>query len=309
MLKHEATHDPSLVFWGGQRSCIMRNGDAVIKGKTSKKSPAEFHVYNTHGQKIKTIKQLCEHEELIDLLSVIIDGINYVTVSCPDCHKIRLYNMDTAAITEAWHHPKHRPEAMCHGAQGQICVVDLVKGAPVLILDSTTHHFKLKNTVQTNMKAYYDICYIPTVDGIVISNRDPSPIIRAVSLTSQILWEFTGSVDGATCHPHGFVFLQKHEAILAADGDNKRILVLQPESGRCLQTIDVSQHVNIAWQLHLYEYQLILHHQKDRKPKLSYYTVSVSIEVKSSYDKLDDCISFIRKLLCKIPPNNYHRSL
>ena len=280
-LKHEVTHDLGLVYWGHTRSCIMRNGDVVIYGKTSN-SPAEFHVYNTHGQKIKTIKQLCEHEEYIYLLSVIIDGINYVTVSCPDCHKIRLYNMDTAAITEAWHNPKHRPGMMCHGAQGKICVVDYVKDL-VLILDSTTHDFQLENTVQTNMKGCYDICYIPTVDVIVISAWYLS-IIRAMSLTSQILWEFTGPVDGTACEPLGLVYSQNHEALLAADGFNKRILVLQPGSGQCLQTIDLSQHVLYAWDPYLYEDQLVLHHQgKDYKPKLSYYTVS--IEVKSSHDK------------------------
>ena len=283
MLKHEATHDLRLVLWGDTRSCIMRNGDVVIYSKTSKNSRAEFHVYNTHGQKIKTIKRLCEHEEWIDLLSVIIDGINYVTVSCLRCNKIRLYNMDTAAITEAWHSPEHLPGKMCHGAQGKICVVDSVMGFPVLILDSTTHHFQLENTVQTNMKKYHDICYIPTVDVIVISDWDPS-IIHAVSLTSQILWELTGPVDGAACDPQGLVYSQNHEALLAADGRNKRILVLQPESGQCLQTIDLSQHVRVAWFPHLYEDQLVLYHDgKDVKPKLSYYTVSV--EVKSSHDK------------------------
>ena len=284
VLKHEATHDLGLVFWRHQQSCIMRNGDVVIYSKTSKNSRAEFNVYNTHGQKIKTIKQLCEHEEWIYLLSVIIDGINYATVSCHDCHKIRLYNMDTAAITEAWHNPEHWPGRMCNGAQGKICVVDFVMGFPVLILDSTTHHFQLENTVQTNMESYYDICYIPTVDVNVISAWEPSPIIRTMSLTSQILWEFTGPVDGTACEPHGLVYSQNHEALLAADGINKRILVLQPESGQCLQTIDLSQHVLTAWDPHLYEDQLILYHQgKDGKLKLSHYTVS--IEVKSSHDK------------------------
>ena len=283
VLKHEVTHDLGLVFFSYTQSCIMRNGDVVIYSKTSN-SPAEFHVYNTHGKKIKTIKQLCEHEEWINLLSVIIDGINYVTVSCGDCHKIRLYNMDTAAITEAWHNPQHRPWVMCNGAQGKICVEDDVKGLPVLILDSTTHHFQLEYTVQTNMKGCYDICYIPTVDVIVISTWTPSAIIRAVSLTSQILWEFTGSVDGASCEPQGLVYSQRHDALLAADGQNKRILILQPESGQCLQIIDLSQHVLYTWQPHLYEDQLILYHWgKDGKDKLSYYMVS--IEVKSSHDK------------------------
>ena len=223
----------------------MRNGDVVIRGKTSYDSPAEFHVYNTHRQKIKTIKSFCQHV-FNELLSLLINNIEYLTVSCATCHKISLYNMDTTTITVAWHNPRYRLGATCHGPQGTVCAVDNMKGVAVLILDCSTSHFHLKNTVTTNMENYYDICYIPTVDVIVISTWTPSPIIRAVSLTSQILWELTGSVDGPACCPHGLVYSQRHHALLAADGTKRQILVLQPESGHCLQTIDLSQHVGSA---------------------------------------------------------------
>ena len=270
---HNVTHDLGLVYWGCTQSCIMRNGDVVFSCKTSYDSPAEFHVYNTHGQKIKTIKSFCQHEFNL-LLSLLINNVEYLTVSCPDCQKIYLYNIDTATITEAWHNPRYRVGAMCHGPQGTVCAVDTMKGVAVLILDCSTSHFHLKNTVTTNMEEYYDIYYIPTVDVIVISTWG-SAIIRAVSLTSQILWELTGSVDDAVCEPHGLVYSQRHDSLLAADGKNRRILVLQPQSGQCLQTIDLSQHVASAWEPHLYEDQLILSHETKVKPKLSYYTVSI----------------------------------
>ena len=201
VLKHETTCDPGLVFFGSERSCIMKNGDVVMYGKTSDNSPAEFHVYDSHKQKIKIFKQLCQQNRNKSL-SLFFGNIEYLMVSCSECHKIHLYNMDTASVTEAWYDPRHKPGPMYHGPQSTVCVVDDMKGIPVLLLDSSTAHFQLKNTVQTNMEKYYDICYISTVNTMVLNAWDPS-IIRAVSLTSQILWELTGSVGGASCDPHG----------------------------------------------------------------------------------------------------------
>ena len=160
---------------------------------------------------------------------------------------------------------------MFHGSSNTIYVVHVAKPCPALVLDTSTTMFRLIKTIKIDMPGVYDVCYIPVIEMIVISCPSP-PVIRTVSLTSQILWELTGSVDGAACEPHGLVYSQRHDALLVADGQNKRILVLQPESGRCLQTIDLSQH---AYDPYLYEDQLILHYGNKGKLNISYFTVSM----------------------------------
>ena len=276
-MHHKVTCNQDLVYWDRSRSCIMGNGDAIIYGKTSDDSPAEFHVYNAQGQKIKIFKPFCEHEHDVYLLANLIGGIEYLMVSCADCHKIRLYNMDTVTITEAWHDPRCKPGPMCHGPQDRVCAVDIVKGRPVIILDSTSILFYLKYTVHTQMEGHHSISCVPTADLLLITDHSPG-IIRAVSFfTDKLIWQVTGEVDGLPCDPHGLVYSSQHDMVFVCDGLNRRILILEPMSGECVQTIDLSQHVTVAWQPHLYEDQLILRHSgTDYKPKLSYFTVSLN---------------------------------
>ena len=274
-MHHNVTYNQDLVYWGSSRSCIMRNGDVIIYGKTSDDSPAEFHVYNAQGQKIKTFKPFCEH--VVYLLANLIGGIEYLTISCADHRKIHLYNMDTATITEAWHDPRSKPGPICHGPQDRVCAAEIVKGYQVVILDSTSIPFHLKYTVHTQMESLLDISYLPTADLLVIAHHSPG-IIQAVScFTDKLIWEVTGEIDGLPCDPHGLVYSSQHDVVFVCDGVNRRILVLAPMSGECVQTIDLSQHVDVAWKPHLYEDQLILHHSgTDGKPKLSYFTVSLN---------------------------------
>ena len=270
---HRKANDTGLVYWGYDRSCKIHD-DLLIKGKTSDDSPAEFHIYNENGMKIETFKLLCQHDE-VEIIPLVINCTEYLAISCDECHNIRLYNMDTATISEAWHDPRHRPGQMCHGPQGTICAVDGVKGqCPVLILDSTSIPFQLEHVVQTRMERFYSISYVPTADLLLITSQSLG-IIRAVScFTDKLIWEVTGEIDGLPCNPYGLVYSSQHDVVFVCNGVN-RILVLAPISGECVQTIDLSQHVTVAWEPHLYEDQLILYYRKDMKPKLSYYTVSI----------------------------------
>ena len=215
-------------------------------------------------------------------------------------------NVDTAAITEAWHDPRHWPGAMCHGPQDRICVVDVVKGHPVLILDSTSIPFHLNHTVQTGMEGHHSILYAQTADLLLITSHTAG-IIRAVScFTDKPIWEVTGEVDGLRCDPHDLVYSSQHDVVFVCDGLNRRLLVLEPMSGKCVQTIDLSQHVAVAWNPHLYEDQLILYHSKDKKPKLSYYTVSIDAYFTESqkcyiskYFKIKEALSSQISILCE----------
>ena len=279
-ITHEATYDTGLVFWGYMRSCVMSNGDAVIYGKTSYDAPAEFHVYNTKGRKIKTFKTLCHHEGNTNLFSQIIQNINYLFLSCCYCNKIYQYNMNTTTVTEAFSDDKYRPGRMCHGPPGTICVVNRVNDNPVLVLNCTTTSFRLERTVQTQMQRYHSICYVPSVDLLLITNCTLG-MVRAVSCsTDRVVWEVTGDVAGSPCDPHGAVYSPQHDVVFVCDGTNERILVLEPVSGECLQTVDLREHVDVAWDPYLRDDQLILRHKgTDGKPKLSYYKVCASFTI------------------------------
>ena len=63
---HEKTFETDLVPWRRSASCVMNNGNVALWGKTGKKSPREFHIYNKDGRKVKKNEgtmsaQACEH--------------------------------------------------------------------------------------------------------------------------------------------------------------------------------------------------------------------------------------------------------
>ena len=294
---HEKTFETDLVPWRRSASCLMNNGNVALWGKTGKKSPREFHIYNKDGRKVKTIKALCPHKN-VRMLSIVIENIENLAVSCSECEDINLQHLaiDTAYPAFSSDHCG----SMCYGKEGKIFSINCLEEFPIIEIGCKKKQFVYGETVETKMKSVYDLCYISTRDILVIpthkknstpdefSDEEPDEdseekekdkkkeapaIIRAVQ--GKVLWEVK-EVDGMETCAHGVIYSHKYDVLLVADGSNGRILVLQPESGEHLQTIDLSSHVGSAWQLFLHRDQFILVHLgRSKKLYLSHYTVSL----------------------------------
>ena len=272
-LGHEATWHTGLEDWYGSQSCVMQNGDVMIWGRRRGEKPA-FYLHNLHGNMIRSFETLCEHDKHIHVLPLMIQNKDYLAVSCRDCHVIRLLNVETKQVTEAFRDGRiNLSIGMTLAKEGTLYTIH---NWILLTFDCSTPHFKLKHTTGTDLDWMFTIHSVPTHNIIVLTRPNKLPRIRAVSSdTSTVVWETTGKVKGISIDPWGIAYCYEHDVVLIGDGKNKRILILQPQSGQCLQVFDVSQHVPDE-DIHIYGNQLIYHHYLNEQVAVSVCTVSIS---------------------------------
>ena len=158
-----STHDTGLQSWGSTRFTVMESGVVVLWGKTSEQTSAAFHIYqNTYAGfiKLREVKGLCEHESDLFQLPVTINNTESLAVACPYCRMIRLLDMNTEYVTDAFHDERVRPGWMSRGEGDVLYLVQSVKGIPVLELNTGHLPFsKLDTTIQSGMERYYSLHY------------------------------------------------------------------------------------------------------------------------------------------------------
>ena len=297
---HEKTFETDLVPFRRSAYCVMNNGNIALWGKTGKKSPREFHIYNKDGRKVKNNKALCPHK-IVYMLAIVIENIEYLAVSCNECKDINLQHLTIDTAYPAF--SSGRCGLMCYGKEGGIFSINFIKEFPIIDIVCRRKQFGYGKNVEIKMRDVADLCYISSKDILVIpsNKKDETPdefddedpdedseeedkdkkkeapaIIRAVQCENgKVVWEVK-EVDGMETDAHGVIYSHKYDVLLVADGGNRRILVLQPESGEHLQTIDLSSYVDVAWQVFLHRDQLILVHLgRSKKISLSHYNVSL----------------------------------
>ena len=259
----------------------MESGIVVLWGKTSEQTPAAIHLYNTSTgfTKLPEVKGLCQHDQQY-LLPVTMNNKELLAVSCGLCRIIRLLDVETRDATVAFHDSRFCPVYMSHG-EGDVMyvVVHALKGAKSPVLELNTAQVPFTGpvrTIQSGMKMYFGMCYIPSPHRLIVlsDNYDPG-LIRAVSAeTGEKVWEVKGEVDGVECRPHGMLFSPQHKVLLVADGRNCRVLVLHPEDGSHLQTIQLDREMGVIAELCLHQNKLVVHHHDGRKEKVSYFSIN-----------------------------------
>ena len=270
-------HDTGLPFWGYTRFTVMSSGQVVIWGKTSEETPPAFHIFSLRSagwKKLREVKRLCDHDDNVHILPITVNKKEQLAVSCPDCETIKLYNVDTLQVTNAFHDTNYYPGAMSHGEKGKLYVVHQVKSEKkVMELDCSGKTFSGPNKiVQSGMEWYYGMYYIPSPHRLIVLTYWGDSIIRAVGAeTGENVWEVNGEVDGVQCQPCGMQFSPQHQVLLVADGENCRVLVLHPGDGSHLQTIQLGDVITELW---LHQNKLVVGHNGGGKEKVSYFSVN-----------------------------------
>ena len=98
--------------------------------------------------------------------------------------------------------------------------------------------FDKSKTIQSRMQSLSDICYLPNINCIALSNwRDH--VVKAIHCeTGEEVWEVKGEVEGVAWRPHGFLYSPEHQSLLVCDtSDNGRLVVLNPRDGSVRQII------------------------------------------------------------------------
>ena len=166
---------------------------------------------------------------------------------------------------------------MCHGEEDVIYAAHAVKGA-IQVLELQTGHVPFigpTRIIQSGMKQYYSLHYVPSPNGLVIISGKSARIIRAMSAeTGEKVWEVTGKIDGEMCEPHSLLFSTQHQILFVADGSNCRVLVLHPRDGSHLQIIQLNKDMGSICELCLYQNKLIVDHYNGWIEKVSYFSIN-----------------------------------
>ena len=275
------TGDTDLKMWDSTSAAVMELGrKVVIWGKSSDKRPAEFHVFqhsSSGWNKVRVEKGLCKHESGVFLGSMVVNEQEVLLVSCAHCQMLRSVNLRNADVTDVCHTTNHDLSKMCLGEKNQLFVVDWVQGCPVLQLDFNPTEGEVAGPTtifQSNMEEFDGICYVPSPFKCIVLCRWSESLIRAVSVeNNEVVWEVKGKVDGRTCQPHRIACCQQHQALFAADGRNKRILVLNPRNRKHLQTINLEE-LGVIVDLFVWKNRLIVKHIDDTFLwKISFFSI------------------------------------
>ena len=133
------------------------------------------------------------------MLPLTIQDKNYLAVSCEDCHVIRLINLDTEEVIEAYYDNRIYPSITNLASEGSLHVLDYKVGKHCRfhVFNCSTTHFQFKHESDIYVNSLRSVCCIPPHDILIISRPDNRPVVCAISTaTSNILWESEEKVNG-----------------------------------------------------------------------------------------------------------------
>ena len=258
----------------------MDDGRVVIWGKDSVYSAPQFHVFNSYGERHKMLDALCQHWS-INVLSLKINGSEYLAVSCANCHKIRLYDTATKDVHVAFSDSDTSPGKMVLGPPGTLysSLTSLGIGS-VLEYDCTSIHFEKRHKIRGFvLYPLSDICYIPTMDALVLYYFTPSHVLAISCKTKNVLWELWGNIYNLPMKSCWMVYSDTLDTLFLTNIIGGYTLAIEPMNGSHMQTL----HGHSVFEACSNRDQLIMFYQdSDSISKISYFSVSISF-IFSSY--------------------------
>ena len=220
------------------------------------------------------ISPLCDDLGLyINILSLIITGMEYLAVSCMRCMNIRLINLQDEDQKPIVAYTSQEKEfgPMCLGEAGTLYTVGKYFDV-VSVLDCSTTTFILKSRLPP-IKDFnaQDICYMDRAGFIALSSSGLgcNDRISAVSSDGRVVWDISSQIDDMRVIPRTLVYLSDQDLLLVDDSKNKRIIVVTGSAGYIVQVIHVYDGLE---DLHTKDNRLIAFLKSRRR--MSFYTVS-----------------------------------
>ena len=276
-----STNETGLQYYGRETMTVLSTGEVLVWGIESEESAPAFHVFSSESEgfkKIKEIKRLCNHD-MIHAISTNVNRQEQLLVSCEDCRSITLYDLKTFETDTVFSNPELYNDVICHGERGEIYVGHEVKGdiQAFQLVWSGDQFSGPKRVIHSGMEQYFSMYYIPSPHKLLVfSDNSPPGVVQAVSVeTGEKMWKARWDFAGMISCPHGMVYSPKHQALLVADGPNRRILVLNPKDGSQLQIIPFREGISVLVHMHLHKDNLIvLYLDPQNKDKVSYFAIS-----------------------------------
>ncbi len=165
----------------------------------------------------------------------IVNSQELLAVLCNRCKDITTLDLETGTKRIAYR-CKQEPIAMCEGDSGKLWL--FLEGGSIIEL--SCHGNEFSETGKTfevhleNCGIYSSMCYLPSPqDALVVSD---SNAVRAFNRKGERLWEMPSHFEGVRVDPCGLAFSAHHKVLMLADGDNHRLLKLDPQNGSVVKS-------------------------------------------------------------------------
>ena len=171
---------------------MLQNADVMVYGKTADSDPT-IYIYRG-GKVMRSLRPPCQHES-INLQPVLIQGSEYIAISCyaDECEKIYLMQTQKNEVTSAYKAPNLFPTNMCFNKEaGVLYVLHQVKGFPVVKLDTTDKQFKeIEQRVNSGTENIYGLhCTHTRAQSMLLFTRWRNNTIQAIDAeTGHLLWK------------------------------------------------------------------------------------------------------------------------
>ena len=92
--------------------------------------------------------------------------------------------------------------------------------------------------LESGLSSCAAMCFLPTPHNAVVLCSGEQSLIRAISLhDNSTVWSIIVTLAGEVFRPRGILYLKEKDILLVNDKTINRIVVLNPRTGDCIQTI------------------------------------------------------------------------
>ena len=265
---------------------LKKTGQMVVSQKKNNKGPWSLFLLTLGEEGLieKRIKSPCKHA--VHLLNIPVKGQEHIALCCVKCGAFKIMNISKSIGEDSSDHSdeikyeissafdKVLVHRICQGELNRLYV--LSKSDKIIELNTSTVPFKEvdRSSIRTKIKSnlYRDLCYVPDPHKIIIVSDGIT--VHGISCDSKkIIWTLEDRVDGRKIDLHDLLYLPDRQIALVADGENRRVLVLDPISGSHRQTIELPGDWGEIKRLCIQGNQVVLLDVSDHGAKISFFSL------------------------------------
>ena len=213
----------------------------------------------------------CEHGT-DDILCLQIAGKEWLCMTCRECKKIRLMDVENDKLTSHEALKGHNFFIMCKGEKN-VLYVTLHRNDRVLELDCSTTTFTEGKSFRTGTDRPYDMCYVSSSKCIALSDihRRQLKFISCMTGKVKLVHDENNHV---LIDPGSVTFLPRYDQLLVGDYDNPKILIHDPskDSVSCQPIRNVPNMGSIRF-LCMHDGKIIILYELSSSYIVAYFTI------------------------------------
>ena len=256
---------------------MPQSGNIVVNGIQKGDTDVSTFVLNLVEGKLsrKKISEPCNDNGAIFLSSLTINGYEQLAACSHKCYAIKIFNYCTGEWSTAFN---EQPKNFCPAGNGVIFAQ--LQNDSIFQLNAAGCVFEgpLK-TIHADM-TIKNMCYIPPPTNALVVRYWNSSLVAISVKENKVIWTFQDQNKANSNLKNkelvkdrtGLLFYPKENVLFVAEGINNRVLILKPQDGSIVQTIDLPDVGNILALDWFYDKIIMLHEDGDDH-NISFYKI------------------------------------